>query len=26
VRHQAPAMRGASEEPTAPYLTVQMPK
>jgi mono/diheme cytochrome c family protein len=26
VRHQAPAMRGPSEEPTAPYLTVQMPK
>jgi mono/diheme cytochrome c family protein len=26
VRHQAPAMRGPSETPTAPYLAVQMPK
>lgn len=26
VRNQAPAMRGPAETPTAPYLTVQMPK
>jgi mono/diheme cytochrome c family protein len=25
IRHQAPAMVGATEEPTAPYLTVVMP-
>jgi mono/diheme cytochrome c family protein len=26
IRHQAPAMVGASEKPTAPYLTVAMPE
>ena len=26
VRNKTPEMRGPSEEPTAPYLTVQMPK